>query len=147
MTQLLYINTHYCFQTRILSKSTSISHPIWYIQWISISNPFNIHLYVHSSSQKGHPGDVPLKSISYSHVNVPSSSRKEHPMDVHLQSGQDVDVNWIFGPKMDVHRTFCAIWVLVRSNLVLLLDLLILSSRRRLCRLFVRHTGKSWRSG
>ena len=31
-------------------------------------------------------------------------------MDVHFKSGQDVDVSWIFGPKMDVHRTFCAIW-------------------------------------
>ena len=39
-------------------------------------------------------------------------------MDVHFQSGQDVDVNWFFGPKMDVHRTFCAIWVnIVHINL------------------------------
>ena len=31
-------------------------------------------------------------------------------VDVHLKSVQDVDVNWIFGPKMEVHRTFCALW-------------------------------------
>ena len=88
----LYINTHYCIQTLILSKSTSISHPRQYIQWISISNPFNIHIY------------------------VPSSSRKGHPPDVHFKTGQDVDVNWIFGPKMNVHRSFCAIWGTIHLN-------------------------------
>ena len=80
-------------------------------------HPVDVHfksisyaLYVHSSSRKGHPVDVHFKSISYSHVNIPFSSLKGHPMDVNFKSGQDVDVSWIFGPKMDVHRTFCAIW-------------------------------------
>ena len=43
-------------------------------------------------------------------------------MDVHFKFGQDVDVNWIFGPKMDVHRTFCAIWDWRSSNMDDFLD-------------------------
>ena len=38
------------------------------------------------------------------------SYRKVHPMDIHFKSDDDADVNRIFGPKMDVHRTSCAIW-------------------------------------
>ena len=70
-----------------------------------------VEVHVHSSSRKRHPVNVHFKSISYSHVNFPFSSLKGHQMDAHFKSGQDVDVYWIFVPKMDVHRTFCAIWV------------------------------------
>ena len=76
-----------------------------------------VEVHVHSSSRKRHPVNVHFKSISYSHVNFPFSSLKGHQMDAHFKSGQDVDVYWIFVPKMDVHRTFCAIWVIIYNEL------------------------------
>ena len=92
-------------------SSSQMVHPM-VVPFKSISY-FLVH--VHSSSKMVHPMDVHFKSIWFFNINVHSLYRKVHPMDVHFKSDDDADVNRIFGPKMDVHRTSCAIWVVCRE--------------------------------